>query len=858
MKIHPTQPILHRTEVVKYLFSSSMGALVTASILAILLVLVLWGTNSPSLMVSWLVLVELTYLARIALLRAYRRVASVDSTLWLNRFRLGVAISGVMWGGAVLLLFPSHDVVGQFALSFTIAGLAAGGVTSYAIDSPSLFSFLVPLGLPLIVRLSAEGTPQSMTMSIMVVLFLGYVSISLRRSYGAMHENIRLHIDAVKREETIREQKEFLNTILESEPECVKVVALDGKLLQINRAGLSMLGVDSLDAAQQLGLLEFILPEYRNAFIALHKSVCAGNSGQLEFQIKGNNNILRWLDMHATPLRDANGQVSALVSVTRDITDAKHQQQALKIMAHYDALTQLPNRILFADRFSQAIARAKRDGSLLAVCYLDLDGFKQVNDTFGHETGDRLLIEVAERIKFTLREEDTVSRFGGDEFAFLLSSLQTVEQYKQTLERIHQTIAQPYFLDGQSVSIAASTGVTLYPLDDADADALLRHADQAMYQAKQQGRNRFYLFDAAQDQQLQSQHQQVSIIAEAFSRNEFRLYYQPKVDMSSGKIIGTEALIRWIHPERGILCPAEFLPTIEGTPLEFSVGNWVIEEALKQLEIWRQIGLELQVSVNISPGHLLEKEFFAHLDKALSRHPDIPSHKLQLEVLESSVLDELVVVTNILHACRDALGVSIALDDFGTGYSSLTHLRHLPTDTIKIDQTFVRDMIDDPNDFAIVEGVIGLAGAFRRDVIAEGVEIEEWVRDYRPDAKWLHYARHPLTPIEARLMQSIIENHHWGRRMEECLDAPEGAALRWPIMNHEKCHFGRWVRHARKENLFGSSLLAEIDGAHVELHRIGNTLMRMHLDGKIKEARSGIKELKELVSKLDAMLHQLD
>jgi diguanylate cyclase (GGDEF)-like protein/PAS domain S-box-containing protein len=571
-------------------------------------------------------------------------------------------------------------------------------------------------------------------------------------------------------------------------------------------------------------------------------------------------------------LNDEDGNALHYVGLFSDITQSKHQQQTLELMAHYDVLTQLPNRMLLADRFVQAIARARRDESLLAVCYLDLDGFKQVNDTLGHEAGDQLLIEVAERIKGSLREEDTVSRLGGDEFALLMGEIKTLDQCEQALERVHRAITQPYLIDDKPVAIAASSGVTLYPLDDADPDTLLRHADQAMYQAKQTGRNRYHLFDAEHDQQMKSHRQLLDEIEQAFEKNEFCLYYQPKVDMSSGQVTGVEALIRWIHPKRGIQQPADFLPVVEGTPFETVLGHWVIEQALNQFEVWRKEKLELQVSVNVSPRHLQQPNFFAQLDSILANHPDIPPHQLELEILESCVLGDLTTVSNVIKDCRDTLGVSIALDDFGTGYSSLTHLRHLLANTIKIDQSFVRDMIDDPNDYAIVEGVIGLASAFRREVIAEGVETREhglmlltmgcnyaqgygiarpmpaesivqWVKDYRPHAEWVALARNPLSPEEAIVQLLKIETSQWVKRVEECLQADRQSVPLWPIMDHQECHSVRWVIYAGKEKLFDRHLLDRLDRAYEELHSTGLALMHQLKEGQSREAQQGIQAL---------------
>jgi len=472
--------------------------------------------------------------------------------------------------------------------------------------------------------------------------------------------------------------------------------------------------------------------------------------------------------MTITTLLDDEKSIVNYVGLFSDITLAKQQQQSLEQMAHYDMLTGLPNRTLFVDRFSQAIAHSKRNESLLAVCFIDLDEFKPVNDTYGHDVGDRVLIEVAQRIKECIREQDTVSRLGGDEFSLLLGDVLTIEQAEQAMVRIHQAIAKPYKIDEKFVIIAASSGVTIYPIDNADPDTLIRHADSAMYQAKLAGRNRYQIFDATHEQQIIKQHSQLKEIEVAFFRNEFCLYYQPKVNMLTGDVYGVEALIRWVHPDKGLISPLDFLPYFEATDLELCVGNWVIDEALKQLVIWQAEGQNLEVSVNISAFHLQSEGFTSQVDEALAKYPSIPSRLLQLEILESSVLTDVIKIRGIIKNCQDLLGVSIALDDFGTGYSSLTHLRRIPVNIIKIDQSFIRDMLDDPDDYAIVEGVIGLAKAFRCKVVAEGVEtrahglelmklgcmhaqgygiaepmsakdVAVWLNEYKPYIKWTEF-----------------------------------------------------------------------------------------------------------------------
>jgi diguanylate cyclase (GGDEF)-like protein/PAS domain S-box-containing protein len=422
--------------------------------------------------------------------------------------------------------------------------------------------------------------------------------------------------------------------------------------------------------------------------------------------------------------RDESGTPVLMVGIFSDISLLKQHEKQLEHIAHYDALTGIPNRVLLADRLQQALAHTKREGSILAVCYLDLDGFKLVNDTMGHEAGDRVLIEVTRRIKQTIRGDDTVARLGGDEFAVLLLGLNAEEEYTASLNRLLEEISQPIEIKGKLFEVSASIGVALYPVDDQDADALLRHADQAMYTAKQSGKNRYYLYDAENDQRARSHHEFLRRLTQALADNEFELYYQPKVDMRSYQLVGAEALIRWNHPERGVLSPAEFLHAVEGTTLEIELGDWVVATALTQLEAWQRARLTMELSINISARHLQANDFAWKLKRKMLRHTDLPKGSLQIEVLETAALGDIPRVSDTIERCRK-IGVSFALDDFGTGYSSLSYLGRLPVDTLKIDQSFIRDMLDDKGDRAIVQGVIALARAFDRKIVAEGVETEE-------------------------------------------------------------------------------------------------------------------------------------
>jgi len=420
-------------------------------------------------------------------------------------------------------------------------------------------------------------------------------------------------------------------------------------------------------------------------------------------------------------VRDEQGNIHHYIGSFADITPLKQHEFDLERIAHYDPLTGIPNRLLLADRLVQAIRHTRRSQNYMAVCYLDLDGFKPVNDLYGHDVGDELLIEVSRRLKDCLRAGDTVARIGGDEFVLLLLDISSMEECRAILERILSKVAQYAWIDGHQVVVSASLGYTLFPNDQVDADALLRHADQAMYVAKQSGKNRCHLFDPDFDRIALERGEALAQIETAIGNNEFVLYFQPKVNMRTGRILGAEGLIRWCDPVRNLLLPAEFLPAIEGSALTITLGDWVLDEAFKQMQAFQQRSLQLNISVNVSPHQLLHPDFVAGLQARFDAYPLLNPANLELEILETAALENIGQISVVMNACRK-LGVSFALDDFGTGYSSLTYLKALPAETLKIDLSFIRDMLCDQEDLAIVAGIINLSATFHRQVIAEGVE----------------------------------------------------------------------------------------------------------------------------------------
>ena len=542
------------------------------------------------------------------------------------------------------------------------------------------------------------------------------------QSYQAQQMVLTNQLAALeKMQAELQASEERFRSLIEVSPESI-VVHREGKLLYVNPSAIKMIGASSAQELMCIPVLDLVHPEFRQVVQARMKiGAMEGVSVPLMEQklLKLDGSVID-VEVVATPM-DFDGEPATRV-VMRDITAIKEHQNRIDRISHYDALTNLPNRVLLGDRLRQGLAQAQRNSQLLAVAYLDLDGFKAINDQHGHEAGDQWLIALSSPLNPALREGDTLARIGGDEFVAVLVNLPEMSTCVPVLIQLLAAAAQAVPVGALTLKVSASLGVTFYPQnEEVDADQLLRQADQAMCQAKLAGKNRYHVFDADQDRSVRGHHESLDHIRTALTQGEFVLYYQPKVNMRTGTVIGVEALIRWQHPRHGLLLPAVFLPVIEDHPLAVDLGEWVINTALNQMETWQAAGLTIPVSVNVGARQLQQINFVDRLREALQAHPNVNPERLELELLETSALNDVAWVSLVIKACH-SLGVTFALDDFGTGYSSLTYLKRLPVAQLKIDQSFVRDMLDDPDDLAILQGVIGLAGAFKREVIAEGVE----------------------------------------------------------------------------------------------------------------------------------------
>ena len=701
---------------------------------------------------------------------------------------------------------------------------------------------------------------------------------SLRKQVEAQRDLLELQM---RQRERSDEQLRLAANVFAHAAEGIFITDLSGKIIEVNAAFTHITGYSRDEVLGHNPNLLSSGRQNKAFYTAMWHSLNQTGHWHGEVWNRRKDGEVYAEMLTISTVRNASGRAEHYVALFSDITAVKSHQSQLQHIAHFDALTNLPNRVLLSDRMRQAMAQTQRRNVLLAVAYIDLDGFKRINDLHGHDVGDQLLVALAQRMKPILREGDTLSRPGGDEFAAVLVDLPTVADTVPMLTRLLDAAAQPVQIDNLTLQVSASIGVTFYPQnEEVDADQLLRQADQAMYQAKLAGKNRYHVFDSEQDRTVRGHHESLDRIRQALAQHEFVLHYQPKVNMRSGKIVGAEALIRWQHPERGLLPPGVFLPVIEDHPLSIEVGEWVLGTALAQMSSWRAQGLVVPVSINIGARQLQDPQFVSKLTRQLAQFPDVPPADLELELLETSALEDMAHVSQTIDACKQ-LGVHFSLDDFGTGYSSLTYLKRLPVGLLKIDQSFVRDMLDDPDDLAILHGVVGLAQAFGRRVIAEGVETVEhgemllqlgcehaqgygvarpmpadklvhWVSTWQPDPLWARAAPIPLAVLP--ILTACVEHRAWVNSMEAFLAGERNAP---PPLDPEECLFGKWFAQTDLLADAPASTLSAIDTLHHALHHTAAALCARHTERTEHAPRVHVLELQAQSTELIRLLKQL-
>lgn len=533
------------------------------------------------------------------------------------------------------------------------------------------------------------------------------------------------YLQTIVRDITERKMKDAqvgkLSSVMEQTADIIVVTDTEGKIEYVNPSFEKITGYTYNEAVNNSpGLVASGL--HKSEFYKhMWETITAGESYSNIFINRRKDGSLYYEEKTITPIKDQSGTITHYVATGKDISERIQIQERLQHMAHHDALTDLPNRNLFLDRLQQSLNRARWHDRLVAVMFMDLDRFKIINDTLGHNVGDQLLLQLSQRLAKTVRDGDTIARFGGDEFAILLDDINSESHISSLAEKLLDTLATPFKVNKQELFVTASIGVSIFPNDGEDSDTLLRNADVAMYRAKDLGKNNYQFYSDDLSARIFERLALENNLRHALERDEFILYYQPQIDARTNKVSGVEALLRWQHPELGLVTPNNIIPLLEETGLIEKVGHWVLETACRQSRALHDAGWSyLHMSVNISSRQFNNTDFISSLHDIINQTKINPEF-LELELTESMLMRNASSTINALHSLSGR-GVRFAIDDFGTGYSSLTYLRRFPIDTIKIDRSFIHDVTDNPDDAAITSAIIVMAQSLSLNVIAEGVE----------------------------------------------------------------------------------------------------------------------------------------
>ena len=696
----------------------------------------------------WWCLILATYAGRYFLAKRFLKTdrSAVECKVWRHRFVASTALAAGVWGaGSVTFMWQAPDGALMFS-AMLLAGIVAGAIPILAPSHKAFLTFALVVLIPVAgVNFLQANSTLHWAFGTVTIVFLIVVLASARYLHQTLDVAIRLGLEQGLLARNLKQARDVAETAL-AEREQAKNTLLASEeryhlILQHSPTGILHYNNDLIitycndrlaqilqTPLEQLTNLDMKSLKDQRILPALWAAI-KGEKGMYEGEyISTLSGIQVWIAMSCAPLKVTYGHIEGGIAIVEDITDRHRSEDEIRHLAYFDPLTHLPNRRLLMDRLGHAMTTSNRSREYGALMILDLDNFKRLNDTQGHDVGDRLLIEVAQRLSDSLRQEDTVSRLGGDEYVALLEGLNqsksgAAAQAEAIAEKIRLALNQPYVLGGSETEYFSTTsiGLTLFRGLEASTEVLLKQADVALYQAKGAGRNAVRFFSPAMQSSIESRTALEGAIRRGLAKNEFRLYYQPQVDQD-GRLVGAEALIRWLSPNQGLISPALFIPLAEETGLILPLGQWVLDTACVQIKAWEDDPRtqNLQVSVNVSARQFHQPDFVEQVRRSLLISGANPS-RLKLEVTESVVLDDIETVIQRMRQV-DGLGVRFSLDDFGTGYSSLSYLKRLPLDQIKIDQSFVRDVPGDPNDAAIVSAILAMSQSLGLQVIAEGVE----------------------------------------------------------------------------------------------------------------------------------------
>lgn len=678
----------------------------------------------------WFFCVILTLFWRLWALWGYHKHRIEFSVArWEKRFVYTMLASALVWGSAGFFIFQSDNPLHHFFLIFLLSGIASVASGTLASLLGVAIAFLFLLLAPMFFSVFFHGGFEFQMMGILIIAFFLLLASAARRIHTNIMSAIESKIFHQKAIEALAMSEEHFETIFKEAPTGIFYYNNDLTVIDSNSEMLQILQIERM---QMLGLDMKKLPD-----TCLHNALSAAINGEKGYYEGPYTSMVKKLQLSLTlrtsPIYDAKRHVVGGVAIVTDITDRIAAEEKIRYQAYHDALTGIPNRTLLKDRIGHALAYYRRHRIMMAVMFLDLDHFKSVNDSLGHHIGDALLIETAKRLVSVCREEDTVARLGGDEFVILLSDLGTdphaaATKAEAVAEKVHEALSHPFEIGlYEPIVTSSSIGIALVSSDEQNADDLLKFADTAMYQAKKEGRNTTRFYQEQMDQWIKKQLFLENALRNAIKNGELELYYQPVIEIATQKIIGAEALLRWNHPEMGLIMPDEIISIAEESGLIVPIGEWVLQEACEQFIRWRtsQLGKSQieRIAVNVSAIQFRQNDFVDKVIQILAKTGLVPS-MLELELTESMIVDKIDTVIEKMERLRTA-GIGISMDDFGTGYSSLAYLKRLPFTTLKIDRSFVRDIMNDTDSAALVETILSIASIFHLDVIAEGVETQD-------------------------------------------------------------------------------------------------------------------------------------
>ena len=742
MRHHSRTEDTIQAQQVRLLFSQSTTAVVVSVGVALLTAYYFWHEPNIVYITAWVAFLIVVSLCRLFLFHWFSIKEPIDSELgiWLRRHIVASFLGGTSWGVLGLLYDPGWATGQQVVLLIVIAGIATSAISSYAAVLNSYVAFLIPLLFPLLARLFIVDSPDAAFLWLIVLIFGAGLCGVARNFHIHVVNTIRLVVEQESLQEAVitgaeqlQKTEHALHTtklrfghVLESSLDGFWDWDIINDKIYFSPRYKEQLGFEDYELPNEFSSWESRLhPDDRDEILAKVHAYLKKPWGywKEEFRLRHKDGSYKWILARAVPTLDSDDNPIKLTGVHIDITDRVQAERKINYLAYHDWLTKLPNRMLLNDRLEHALAQAKRARSQLIILFIDLDQFKHINDSLGHPAGDSVLREVAKRLVEQVREVDTVARLSGDEFAVLIENVSESENVTIVAEKLLASLRQPFVEEDHKFYLTASIGISVFPSDGDTPATLLKNADAAMYRAKNIGRNRFQFYS---EELTSAAFKHIKLeygLRQALLENQFQVYYQPKLCLKSGRILGAEALLRWLHPEEGFISPQDFIPVAEESGLIMEIGEWVLKRACDEAASWKQQGLIFEhIAVNISGIQVQHVEFFQSVTNILESS-GFPAGCLELEVTENFLMKDAEASARLLDDLRH-LGVSIAIDDFGTGYSSLAYLTRFPVNKLKIDRSFITKVCIDEQNAEISRAIVNLGHTLKMKVVAEGIEHE--------------------------------------------------------------------------------------------------------------------------------------